>query len=65
MDRAVRLSELTVPQRSFAEREGATPQVWCGSDAICLYRETPAAVYRWIVDRDGAVVDEARFARTP
>jgi hypothetical protein len=61
MQRADSLIGLSAPQRQFAERQGARPGSYANARGIFLYRETPWATYRWLVDAKGDVLDAARF----
>jgi hypothetical protein len=55
-------TQLTLAQRRFAEKECATPGLWI-ADGVLLYRETPWATYRWLVNRDGRCLDSVTFVR--
>lgn len=62
MESSVSLEELSPAQREFASCERATPGMR-GTTGVFLYREERRATYRWLVSREGYVLDTARFAR--
>lgn len=56
---------LSAEQRYFAERRGATASMRATIDdrKVFLYREDEVVAYRWLVDRDGRLLDAATFPR--
>jgi hypothetical protein len=58
------LVELTPEQERFAEEHGATLCLNNREDATaCVYRETFDKTIRWIVDRDGRILERQEFDR--
>jgi hypothetical protein len=62
MELLVSLEELSPAQREFASCERASPGMR-GTTGVFLYREELRATYRWLVSKEGYVLDAARFAR--
>jgi hypothetical protein len=63
MESPVSLRELSPAQQQFASREHAVPGSLGAVNGVFLYREESLATYRWLVSREGYVLDSARFAR--
>lgn len=57
------MRELTEPQRRFAEREHATPFLRSGNRGVFLYQNGPVSTRRWLVDREGRILESAAFRR--
>jgi hypothetical protein len=63
MEASVSVAQLSPAQQEFASREQAIPGTRGAVSGVFLYREELRATYRWLVSRDGYVLDSARFAR--
>ena len=59
---ALRIADLTGPQRTFALDVQADYALRTADDHfIRIYRETPKRTTRWILSSDGVLVDETTF----
>ena len=56
--------ELSQAQSRFAERVDAHPGLEVEAGQVFLYREDDVGCERWLVDRDGRILDFARFDRS-
>ena len=54
-------TRLSASQRAFAERLKCSPQVVQVGQAVCFYRVLGPQTIRWIVDRNGEVLDQTVF----
>jgi hypothetical protein len=58
---------LSAAQASFAREHDARPGMHADDDdrMVFLYRNSPWATYRWLVDDAGRLVDATAFHRSP
>jgi hypothetical protein len=59
----VAFEDLSPAQRRFAEREHVTLGARGVPEGVFMYREDRGVAYRWLVDRDGRVLESEVFGR--